>query len=177
MMLELVREYLGPHYLIIKFVHVFAVMAWSWSTAVAYTSYLKPAYIKWRRNPSDSLLKQRRNMAFEQFDRGAIIEHTAFPVLLISGGLLFVLAGWNLDFNWLLFKLSIVAFIFVPIEIFDYWLSHFGGNKHYIKRTGTAEKYERYIQHHWLFFRITTPLITIFMPMVIFLAIVKPAFI
>lgn len=176
-MIDLIREYFGPYYLIVKFVHVFAVMAWSWSTAVAYTSYLKPAYLKWRKNPSDPTLLQRRDWAFEQFDRGAVIEHTAFPVLLLSGGLLFALGGWNLDFNWLLFKLGIVVFVFFPIEVADYWLSHMGGNKYRIRRTGTPEKYQRYIQHHWLFFRITTPLITIFMPMVIFLAIVKPAFI
>lgn len=176
-MLELIREYLGPHYLIIKFIHVFAVMAWSWSTAVAYTSYLKPAYMKWRKNPDDPVLKQRRDWAFEQFDRGAVIEHTAFPVLLISGGLLFALGGWNLGFHWLLLKLCIVVFVFFPIEIADYWLSHMGGNKYRIRTQGSPEKYQRYIQHHWLFFKITTPLITIFMPMVIFLAIVKPAFI
>ncbi|TNC83955.1 MAG: hypothetical protein CSH49_20080 [Alcanivorax sp.] len=175
-MLELIKEYLGPHYLIIKFVHVFAVMAWSWSTAVAYTSYLKPAYIKWRKNPADPILLQRRDWAFEQFDRGAVIEHTAFPVLVISGGLLFALGGWDIGFHWLMLKLSIVVLIFFPIEIADYWLSHMGGNKYRIRASGDAEKYQRYIQHHWHFFRITTPLITLFMPMVIFLAIVKPAF-
>ena len=174
-MLEFIRDTLGPYYLVVKFVHVFAVMAWSWSTAVAFTSYLKPAYIKWRRNPEDAALLERRDWAFEQFDRGAIIEHTAFPVLLISGGLLFALGGWGLEFHWLLAKLCIVVFVFFPIEIADYWLSHMGGNKWRIRKQGDDQKYQRYIQHHWTFFRITTPLITIFMPAAIFLAIVKPA--
>jgi len=174
-MLELIRETLGPYYLTVKFIHVFAVMAWSWSTAVAFTSYLKPSYIKWRRNPDDAALLQRRDWAFEQFDRGAVIEHTAFPILLISGGLLFALGRWDLDFNWLLAKLAIVVLVFFPIEIVDYWLSHMGGNKHRLRKQGATEKYQNYIRHHWTFFRITTPLITIFMPMVIFLAIVKPA--
>lgn len=174
-MLDLIRETLGPNYLFVKFVHVFSVMAWSWSTAVAFTSYLKPSYLKWRRNPNDPALRERRDWAFEQFDRGAIIEHTAFPVVLLSGSALFIIGGWNLDVNWLVAKLAIVVFVFFPIEIADYWLSHFGGNKFKLRRRGATEKYQRYISHHWTFFRITTPLITVFMPLVIFLAIVKPA--
>jgi hypothetical protein len=135
---------------------------------------LKPAYLKWRRNPQDKALTERRDWAFEQFDRGAVIEHTAFPVLLLSGGMLFALGGWNMEMHWLMAKLAIVVFVFFPIEIADYWLSHMGGNKYRLRQQGAGEKYQRYIQHHWTFFRITTPLITIFMPMVIFLAIVKP---
>ena len=36
------------------------------------------------------------------------------------------------------------------------------------------KKYERMIQIHWKFFVITTPLVAIFIPAIIFLAIVKP---
>ena len=174
-MLEIIRELCGPYYLYIKFVHVIAVMAWSWSTAVAYTSFLKPAYIKWQRSPDNEMWKGRRDWAFEQFDRGVALEHIAFPLLLVSGALLFITGNWNLDFQWLMIKLCIIVAIFVPMEVADYYLSHMGGNKYHIKKSGNKERYERYIQHHWLFFRITTPLIGIFMPLVIFIAITKPA--
>jgi hypothetical protein len=173
-MLELIKDALGPYYLVIKFVHVFTVMAWSWSTAVAYTSYLKPAYLKWRKNPDDQALADRKDWAFEQFDRGAVIEHIAFPILLLSGALLYIVGGWSIEFHWLMLKLAVVAFVFLPIEVADYYLSHMGGNKYHIRKTASKEKYHRFIEHHWVFFRITTPLITIFMPLVIFLAIVKP---
>lgn len=173
-MFELMREFFAPYYMYIKFIHVMAVMIWSWSTAVAYTSYLKNTYIKWKRNPKDEVLKERRDWAFEQFDRGVVLEHIAFPVLIASGALLFLVGNWNLGFQWLLVKLSIVALVFLPMEIVDYYLSHMGGNKYYIKKNGNKEQYERSIQRHWLFFRITTPLIATFMPIAIFFAIVKP---
>lgn len=172
-MLDLIRELFAPYYIYVKFVHVMAVMIWSWSTAVAYTSYLKNTYIKWQRNPNDQVLKDRRDWAFEQFDRGVVLEHIAFPVILITGLLLFVAGNWNLEFQWLFIKLAIVALVFLPMEVADYYLSHMGGNKYHIKKSGNMARYEQYIQHHWLFFRITTPLIAIFMPITIFFAITK----
>ncbi|MCG8535381.1 MAG: hypothetical protein MI808_09820 [Pseudomonadales bacterium] len=174
-MWDIVRELMAPYYMYIKFIHVMAVMIWSWSTAVAYTSYLKNTYIKWKRNPNDAVLKERRDWAFEQFDRGVVLEHIAFPVILVTGAMLFITGNWNLDFQWLAIKLSIVALIFLPMEVVDYYLSHMGGNKYHIKKSGNSEKYEQYIEHHWLFFRITTPLIATFMPIAIFFAIVKPS--
>ena len=173
-MLELIRDVCGPYYLHIKFIHLIAVMAWSWSTAVAYTSFLKPAYIKWKRNPDNDIWKERRNWAFEQFDRGVVIEHVAFPLLLLSDALLYIIGNWNLEFKWLVLKLCIIAAVFIPMELLDYYLSHMGGNKFHIKKSGDTQRYERFIQHHWLFFRITTPLIGIFMPLVIFIAVTKP---
>jgi uncharacterized membrane protein len=174
-MVDAIRESLGAWYLYIKFVHLLAAMMWSWSTAVAYVWYIKDAWKEWADNPQDSVLKARRDWAFEQFDRGVILEHLAFPVILVTGPLMIVLAGWPLMTPWLAAKLSIVLLVFIPIEIFDYWLSHLGGNKTRIRKQNDPKKFERFIQIHWLFFRITTPLIVIFMPLVIFLATVKPA--
>jgi hypothetical protein len=174
-MLDALRNTLQPFYLDIKFVHLFFVMIWSWSTAVAYTWYVKGAYLRWQKNPTDPLAIERRNYAQEQFDKGVVLEHVAFPVILLTGGLLYWLAGWGVEGNiWLLIKLCIVFFIFVPMEAFDYWLSHFGGNKAMLRRKGLMEKYERSMRHHWLFLRISAPLIMIFMPLVIFLAVAKP---
>jgi hypothetical protein len=39
---------------------------------------------------------------------------------------------------------------------------------------GESAKYEQAIRQHWLFLRATTPLIIVSMPLVVFLAIVKP---
>jgi hypothetical protein len=161
--------------LYIKFIHVFFVMIWAWSTAVAYGWYVKGAFLKWEANPDDPEGIRRRNRAIEQFDRGVILEHIAFPIVIVSGPLLFVITGWGLDNPWLLLKLLVVVFIFVPMEIFDYYLSHFGGNKYKLRLRGESEKYERAVRRHWLFLKITTPLIMIFVPLVIFLSIVKPA--
>lgn len=174
-MVDAIRESLGAYYLYIKFVHLLAAMMWSWSTSVAYVWYIKDAWEEWAKNPQDSILKARRDWAFEQFDRGVILEHLAFPVILITGPLMVILAGWPLMTPWLAAKLAVVLLVFIPIEIFDYWLSHLGGNKTRVRKQNDPQKFDRFIQIHWLFFRVTTPLIVVFMPLVIFLAVVKPA--
>jgi hypothetical protein len=71
-------------------------------------------------------------------------------------------------------KLVVVVGIFLPMEIVDYWLCHFGGNKYRIRLTGDLERYERVVGLHWLFLRITTPLVIVFVPLVIYLVVVKP---
>lgn len=173
-MLASIQQSLGSYYIYIKFIHLLAVMIWSWSTSVAYVWYLQGAWKAWLRNPQDSLLKARRNWAFEQFDRGVILEHIAFPVVLITGPLLLIITGWPLLTPWLVVKLGIVLLVFLPVEAFDYWISHFGGNKRRIKQNHDEARYEYFIQLHWRFFRISTPLIVIFVPLTIFLAVVKP---
>lgn len=172
---ETIQATLAPYYLYIKFTHLFFVMIWSWSTAVAYNWYVKTAFLRWERHPNDPQVIQQRNYAIEQFDKGVIFEHIAFPVILVTGPLLWLISGFSLDNAWLLLKLLIVVFVFVPMEIFDYHLSHFGGNKTRLRLRGESDKYELAINQHWLFLKISTPLIVTFMPLAIFLAVVKPA--
>ncbi len=173
---EPIRAACRPHYIYLKFFHVFFVMIWSWSTAVAYIWYVRLAFRRWERRPDDPETRARRDFAMEQFDRGVVLEHIAFPIIVITGPLLFITGNWRVteEPSWLLVKLAIVIFIFLPLEGFDYWLSHFGGNKPRIRKSGDMEKYQRYMGYHWLFLRIATPLIGIFVPLTIFLAIVKP---
>ena len=173
-MLEALQSTLLPWYTLIKFIHVFFVMIWAWSTAVAYVWYVKGAFLRWEKYPDDPEVVKRRNWAIEQFDKGVVMEHVAFPIILITGPLLYVIGPWNLDFTWLLLKLGIVVFIFVPLEAVDYWLSHFGGNKLKLKQKQQWEQYEIAIQQHWKFLKASTPIIMLFVPTVIFLAIVKP---
>ncbi len=114
-MIEALQSSLGSHYLYIKFVHVFAVMIWAWSTAVAYGWYVKGAFLRWSAEPDDPELIRRRNYAIEQFDRGVILEHVAFPVIIVTGPLLYLVAGWPADAPWLLLKLLVVVFVVMPM--------------------------------------------------------------
>jgi len=173
-MIETIQTTFAGYYLYIKFVHVFFVMIWAFSTSVAYGWYVRGAFLKWAANPDDPALIRRRNRAIEQFDRGVVLEHVAFPVILLTGPLLMIIAGWRLDSPWLVLKLLVVIFVFVPMEAVDYYLSHFGGNKYRLRMRGESGRYELAIRRHWQFLRITTPLIIVFVPLVIFLAIVKP---
>lgn len=173
-MLEAIRTTLAPWYLYLKFMHLLMVMIWGWSTMVGYVWYVCSSYLKSKRNPEDVELKRRADWALEQFDRGVVLEHIAFLLTLVTGLLLFVTGGWTIESSWLSFKFLIIGVIFIPMETLDIWLSHFGGNKYRIRMQGDPEKYERMVRFHWKFFEIVTPLVFIFIPVLIFLAVVKP---
>lgn len=173
-MLDTLRDALAAHYLIIKFFHLLLVMIWAWSTAVAYGWYIRPAFLKWQRQPGNAAYKARRDWVFEQFDRGAVLEHIAFPGVLLTGLLLVWIGPWHLGIGWFVAKLAIIAVVFIPMEVVDYYLSHFGGNKYALRQREDASRYDAMILHHWRFFRITTPLVATLIPTVIYLAVVKP---
>ena len=173
-MIEMLRDVLGPYFFYIKFVHVFAVMAWIWSASCAYAFYLVPVFKAWRRNPDDQELKELRNWVVERFDHGIIYEHIAFPFIMVSGPLLYITGGFDTSVNWLLLKLIIVCGFMIPIEICDYYISHMGGRKHLVLQDGDEEAYEQAVQIHWWFFLVTSAPVMFLSTLVVFLAIVKP---
>ena len=173
-MLESVQLFLGTHYAVLKFIHLTAVMVWVWSTSVAYAYYLVPVFKAWRRNPHDGEVIALRNWVMERFDQGATYEHVAFPIVLITGPLLYWAGGFDTSVDWLMLKLLIVVGLFLPIEIMDYHLAHLGGAKHRFRKSDDAEGYERSLHRHWWFLLVTSPLVMIAAMVVLFLAIVKP---
>ena len=74
-------------------------------------------------------LQQGLIWAYEQFDKTVVLEHIAFPVALIIGLLMFVMAGWTTDNSWILVNLVIVVGFFIPLEVLDVWISHVLGPK------------------------------------------------
>jgi hypothetical protein len=173
--LEELRALLQPWYLQIKFIHLLVVALWAFSTAVAYRNYIVPAFRAWQRNPEDPSAIAKRNEFMERFDAGAVLEHAAFPIVLASGFILVWLAGWQWQaLNWLGVKLAIVLIVFLPIETVDYYISHLGGNKRKIRKSGDSHRYEAMLRFHWRFFQVTTPLIIVFVPLVFYLAVTKP---
>jgi len=171
---EPVREFLLPYYLHIKAVHLFFVAMWMWSTAAAYAYYLVPVFKAWRRNPQDAGVLAMRDWAIERFDQGATYEHIAFPAILLTGPLLYFVAGWSTEAGWLALKLLIVLGIFLPIEILDYHLSHFGGSKRNVRRRNDLAAYERAVHRHWLFLILSSPVVMVFIILVVALAVTKP---
>jgi len=109
--------------------------------AVAYSWYVRGAFLNWERNPEDPELVRR-------------------CIILVTGPLLL--------------KLLVVVLVFVPLEVVDYHLSHFGGNKRRLRLRGDSAGYELAVRQHWLFLRISTPVVVVFVPLVIFLTVVKP---
>jgi hypothetical protein len=173
--LEELRTLLQPWYLQIKFIHLLMVAMWSFSTAVAYRNFIVPIFRAWQADPGNIAHIANRDEAIERFDRGAILEHVAFPIVLTSGLLMVWLAEWNWhSVNWLTLKLVVILVIFLPMEAVDYHLSHFRGNKRRIRLLGDTQRYESTVRFHWRFFRITTPLVVVFIPLLFYLAITKP---
>lgn len=170
-----VHEALAPYYLVFKWVHFFFVAMWAFSTAVAYRYYVVPAFRAWLGDRTDGAKLGRRDEMIAAFDRGAVLEHIAFPVILITGVTMVWLNGWRLDeLSWLTAKLAVVVLIFIPMEVVDYHISHFGGRKELALQANDLARYERQIAFHWRFFVVTEKIVRIFVPLVFFLAIVKP---
>ena len=173
-MIDFLQSFFGPYYQVFRFIHIVAVMIWLFSTSVAYSYYLVPIFKSWRRNPHDDPTREMRNWVMERFDHGAILEHVAFPVIMLTGPLLYVLSGYDTGDDWMAMKLLIVFGLFLPIEIFDYTISHFRGAKKNIRAGGDEEDYERYMALHWNFFVYITVPISMLGLFVVFLAVVKP---
>ncbi len=178
--LDSVIQLLGPHYNKIKFIHLLFATMWLWSTSVAYLNYVVPIVRNWFLDPNNPELTRKRNEALERFDEGVVLEHVAFPIVLITGLLLLLIGGWGPQNFWLVVKLALVILVFLPIEIFDYWLSHFGGNKRRARLTEGVDaldsiRYEKLTQMHLWFLTLTTPIIAVAGMTVVYLATVKPA--
>ncbi len=173
-MLQSAQTFLAEYYLQIKFVHVVFAAMWFWSTSVAYTYYLVPLFRDWLKNPHDPDRVRLRNWAMERFDDGAVLEHIAFPILLITGPMLMIAGGWSPAQGWFAMKLVLVVMIFIPVEAMDYYLAHFNLNKARIRATGTPEAYEKAIRLHWWFLVLTTPVVIVSITLIFYLAIVKP---
>lgn len=172
--MDTVQAFLAPYYLQIKFVHVLSATLWLWSTAVAFMYFVVPVMQHWRRSPEDAELIELRNWVLERFDQGVVMEHVAFPLLVISGLLMLFVGSWTTASSWLVLKLAIVIAIMMPIEIVDYYLTHFGGNKRLKRDSGDMEGYEKAIEFHWKFLMATTPAVIVFGMSILYLAVVKP---
>lgn len=173
--LDSLRQGLAPAYGWLKALHVLAVMAWAWSTAVAYIYFIKPAYRRALRDPDDAGARAERDRFMELFDRGVVIEHVAFLIILATGLLLLWISGFTvLKWTWLGAKLLLVAVVFVPMEIADAYLAHGAGNKRRLRRAGQGDRHEHMMERHWRFFRVTEPIVMVLIPMAIVLAIAKP---
>lgn len=173
-MFEQLPTVMAPWYMHIKLVHLLAVMVWMWSAAAAYAFYLVPAFKAWRRNPQDPQVRALRDWTLERFDQVVIYEHIAFPIVLVTGPLLYYVGGFTTSFAWLSLKLLIVVGIFIPLEILDYYLTHFGGNKRRVRETGDKVAYELAVQRHWLFLLLSSPVVMVFGTLVVVLVVLKP---
>ncbi len=173
--MEALQEAISPYYFWIKALHVISAALWSFSTAVGYAYYLKPAIVAARRHPDDPARRARRDEFMERFDQGASFEHVALVLMVVTA----LLMIWIRDVD--LLRWSFIPFLFwlgviviLPMEAIDIWLAHMGGNKTRLRLAGDTERYDRVLGWHLLFLRVTEPLVVVLVPTAFVIAIVKP---
>ncbi|WP_317931958.1 DUF2269 family protein [Halioxenophilus sp. WMMB6] len=158
----------------VKFFHIFFMAMWAMSAVGAYIFYLRATIFEVRDNPENEELKKRLVWAYEQFDKTVILEHIAFPLLLITGAILYYLGGWSLAQHWLLVKLVIVIGFFIPLELLDIWISHILGPRITRRRNEFPDEWNSGRALHLKFLLKSSPMIRITVPIVILLAAAKP---
>ncbi len=167
---------LMAYYPYIKFIHLFSLMIWSMSAVGAYVYYFRTTLFAVKKDPHNMELQRRLIWAYEQFDKTVVLEHVAFPVVLLTGLLMFFMAGGSIDSQWLLIKLVIVIGFFIPLEICDVWISHVLGPRISKNRDSDMNSWDAGRALHLKFLKIVSPWVGITIPLVIFLAVVKPVF-
>ena len=173
-MTEFLASALAPYYMQIKFLHLVFAAMWLFSTSVAFRFFLFPIFLEWQKDPESIDKARLRNWAMERFDDGAILEHVAFPILLITGPLMMLAGGWAAEQVWFAMKMVMVVLVFLPIEILDYYLAHFTLNKERLRLAGDAEGYENAVHFHWWFLVVSSPIVMTTIPYTIYLVVVKP---
>lgn len=104
------------------------------------------------------------------------MERSALVVMTVTTLLMLWIAQIDLTrFSFFTALLAIGIVVIVPMEAIDIWLAHLGGNKARIRATGNGERYEQVMAWHWLFLRVTEPIVLVLIPTMFYLAIVKPS--
>ncbi|HEV2364747.1 MAG TPA: hypothetical protein VGS12_11190 [Caulobacteraceae bacterium] len=158
----------------IRTVHVLAATLWAFTTIAPFRFYVRPTLRAYSKNPNDPEIRRRRDWVLEQFDRTVIIEHVAFVVILLTGPLLFISGAASFHDLWFAVKIAIVVAIFIPIEVYDVWLSHIAAPRETRRKEQDPARYDLFRRRYVAFLRGVTPLILLTVPTVLILALAKP---
>lgn len=167
------KEFLASYYIYIKYVHMVAVFFWAFYAWSAYRTLIS-SWLNSRNEPDNDELRDRYYWMHNEFNRLVVWEHIAFPIVIITGLTLFWISGWTLDSKWLAIKLAIVFFGFVPMEIYDAWMSHYQAPKVMREYDPSDEKFKKtsLFQVTLMYRGVPSMFLGIFI--VMFLAITKP---
>ena len=104
-------------YVLLKAVHIASLIFWLGPSLGAWWLLRSTTH----RFGEPSMTSQ---FLYQVFLKVAGVEHLALLTLLISGGLMGVLAD-GFTQSWLLVKLFLVAVIVIPLEVIDIWFCHY----------------------------------------------------
>jgi hypothetical protein len=165
---------LAPYYLQLKLVHLGACIVWAGSALGAFWIVLVATW-QARRSPEDAELDRRLVWVRLQFSHAVVLEHVAFLVLVGSGLLLQRALSLDWMIPWFAAKCIIVFGVFVPLEAFDVWLSHWRV-PHAVGRAGQdPDDLRRVMRWHDVFLWGGGAVVMVLIPFVVWLIVVKPA--
>ena len=172
--MELFNDFISSNFYYIKFIHVFFAFLWGMAVPPAFMVYVGRAIRDYRADPTNAELERRMWWSWDQIDKLIVVEHVAWPVLLITGPLLFLASGWTLGSTWIILKLAIIIIIYIPMEAYDIWFSHYYAAYAEARKEEDPEGYKKMRADQIKFFKIVSPIVRITIPLLWFLAIVKP---
>lgn len=172
--MDWLRELFAEWYIYIKFIHIFFAFLWGLSAPAAFIFYCRTTRAEMQRDPANQEIRRRYIWAMDQFDKVVVLEHIAWPMLLITGPMLYYAGGWGLDSWWLTVKLAIILFFYFPVEIYDVWIAHHHAPPIAARAAQEPKAYDEMRELHWRFIQRVTWGVRLTVPLMYFLAIVKP---
>lgn len=166
--------WIASHYLLLKLIHLSAAMLWTASALGAFWFLVVSAWER-RKHPDDPEIRRRDAWVRLQFCRAVILEHLAFAVLIPTGFMLMTALRLNFGMGWFAAKVAIVVAVFIPLEIFDVWLSHWHLPRALARGAEAPEVLRRAERLHDVFLWVGGALIVALIPATIYLVVMKPA--
>lgn len=166
--------WLTGHYLAIKLVHIGAAMVWTASALGAFWFVIASAWDR-RQHPDDPEIQRRDAWVRLQFCRAVILEHVAFAVLIPTGFMLMASLHFTFAMAWFAWKVGIVTGVFIPLEIFDTWLSHWHLPRALARATEAPDALRRAERLHDGFLWGGGALVVALIPVVVYLVVMKPS--
>jgi hypothetical protein len=159
----------------LTFLHLFTLGVWAFSATGAYWLVAVAAAQRRRHAGTAQAGEYERRDEWARWHFNIVVraEHIAFPLLLLTGLLLFVAGGWQVQ-GWLAWKLLIVLGIFLPMEIYDTWLSHVHVPAAMRAKTGDRALFRRALRRQDRFIAASMWIVVLLIPLVMWLASVKP---
>ena len=172
--MDVIQNFVLSHFLSVKAAHIISAFLWSFTTISPMLFYVNPTMKKLKANPDDPELKRRGEWVLEQMDRVVILEHIALAVLLITGLMLYASGVASFASGWFFAKMLIVVGFFVPMEIYDIWLTHAKAPRMERNKEADRPKYEAFRKFYYKYLtRLAYPIV-VFIPAVLILALTKP---
>lgn len=172
--MDVVQSFVLSHFMGIKALHIVSAMLWAFTTAAPMLFYVMPTMKKVKANPENQELKRRGEWVLEQMDRVVILEHGALAVLLCTGVLLYISGIAGFSNGWFVAKMAIVIGFFIPMEIYDIWLTHVKAPRMTREKSADPVRYEAFRAFYYKYLMGLAYPIMVFIPAVLILALTKP---